>query len=92
MIVTTYTCDKCGHSQNDDAQMWNIAVDLWTRGVPRSRSSYPPDSAELWCRKCVVGVLGKLSSGPDGPPKPDPLPTLEDMIREIIREEIGETI
>jgi hypothetical protein len=85
MIVTTYSCDRCGHSQTTDDQMWGISVHLSHNGT-----THVPQHKQLWCRKCVevVGIF---------PPRPSakkaetraPTPTLEDMLREMIREEIG---
>ena len=94
MIVTTYTCDKCGHEQNDDKQMWEIGIALNHRGTPPSGFSrlggaVLNETIELWCRKCVEGLrlLPTPRPKPDDPPPP-PKPTLEDMIREIVHEEI----
>ena len=87
MIVTTYTCDKCGHSQESGTQMWHVAVVLKGPGMP-----WPlfPKITSLWCRKCVetLALLPQGGGAEDAPPPPDPLPTLEDMIREIIRNEV----
>ena len=88
MIITTYTCDKCGHAQDKNDQMWNIGV-----VIGHDASIYygnrTPNPVQLWCRDCIEG-LGLLPPGggaKDAPPLPDPPPTLEDMIREIVRQE-----
>ena len=93
MIVTTYTCDKCGHEQIGSDQMWNIgiSVTVYSR-TPQYSHSREPLKGELWCRPCVV-KLGLLptSEAVNDPPQPDPVPTFEEMIREIIKEEIDES-
>ncbi len=94
MIVTTYTCDKCGHHQTTNDQMWGVGVVLQHGMVV---SDYGPRLAPqvkgLWCRPCIESI-GLLCA----PPKPDDKdapapPTLEDMIREIVAnavQELGE--
>ncbi len=84
MIVTTYTCDKCGHSQTTKKQMWTLTINL---GIDKCPYLY---HSALWCRNCVVGVLGDLpqASKTDTPPPPEP-PTFEEKIREIVQEEIN---
>lgn len=92
MIVTTYTCDKCGHSQDTNDQMWSIGIliDDYPTSSP-SYSSRVPNPNRLWCRACVES-LGLLPRAKDAPPLPTPLPTLEDMVREIVREEVEEAV
>lgn len=87
-IVTTYACDRCGHQQNSGEQMWDIGVGI------QPTAQYKPieylKGKSLWCRACVVGVLGLLPKNNDDPPPPSPAPTLEDMIRQIVREETAQ--
>lgn len=89
MIITTYTCDKCGHEQTNDNQMWNIGVAIHHQAHD-SRYAYSrePMVKGLWCRPCIESI-GLLCPAP----KPDdkdvkPAPTLEDMIREIVANEV----
>jgi len=88
VIVTTYTCDKCRHSQEGSEQMWDIGITVIHRPQP-TRYSYSREPVEkaLWCRKCVES-LGLLPAEKTDPPTSTPTPTFEDMIREIIQEEI----
>ena len=83
-VVITYTCDRCGHTQNNSDQMWRTGVFIGHINYPVGEQN-----AAIWCRKCIesVGLL---------PPNP-PLvteatqpkkPTLEELIRELIREEL----
>lgn len=90
-IVTTYTCDKCGHHQTKNDQMWGIGVVL-QHGMEVSNSRYStsliPQAKGLWCRKCIesIGLLCEAPK-PDDKDAPPP-PTLEDMIREIVQNEL----
>ena len=96
MITTTYKCDNCGHEQKTREQMWDIGVSLRPNGgYPGLLSSGPPSPyekpkpEELWCRECVekLGLLPANGGAPKEDTEPEP-PTLEDMIRQIVR---GET-
>ncbi len=88
MIVTTYTCDKCGHEQNHDVQMWDIGITVREKPSKNySQYANSPKESALWCRKCTQS-LGLLPQKKTDPPTPKPTPTFEDMIREIIQEEM----
>lgn len=80
-IVTTYTCDKCGHSQKTDEQMWHIGVAVSHRQSLRDTT---PAVTALWCRACVVNIGLFPTAAPAGEPRYKPQPTLEEMIREIV--------
>ena len=89
-IKTEYKCDHCGHTQDTSDQMWSIAIALW-HGCSSTFYSQPstPRGIQHWCRKCVE-VFGLL---PPKVAKPEEVigdPTLEDIIRELIRSEIAE--
>ena len=84
-IITTYTCDRCGHKQTTPEQMWNVGISRNAFGSP-----YPGSSVfnQLWCRACcdqfqIVTVPAPTKALPD-----PPLMTLEEKIREIMRDEI----
>lgn len=87
MIVTTYTCDKCGREQTESKQMWEIGISARESTIKFNKWVATPKESVLWCRSCVV-KLGLLPSAENDPPKPVPTPTFEDMLREIIREEM----
>ena len=91
MIVTTYTCDKCKHSQEDSnkpRQLWEIGILLREKKEGSySQYSQAPKATHLWCRSCVQ-KLGLLPQEKTTPPTPTPTPTFEEMIREIIQEEL----
>ena len=86
-VEIRYICDKCGHIQSTDVQMWGIGVALRWNNAPFGDSDVQRKA--LWCRSCVEGI-GLLVSKPSSGAQPtSPEPTLEDMIREIIRSEVG---
>lgn len=89
MIVTTYTCDKCGHEQEEPEQMWEIGIVAREQTIKHSNYINTPRECALWCHSCVVkfGLLPR----PKDTSKPNPIPTFEDIIREIIQEEIVDT-
>ena len=89
MIVTTYTCDKCGSVRTEAKNMWDVGI--VARELPKlgsfSKFLPTPRKQGLWCRACMVKA-GILPSVTNDPSKPDPVPTFEDIIREIIQEEL----
>lgn len=89
-IVITYTCDNCGKSQQDNVQMWNIAVAVWhDRNPPPNLQYEVKDRQKLWCRHCVEEV-GILPREKEKPTSPEPL-AFEELIRQIIQDEIQNT-
>ena len=91
MITTTYKCDRCGHEQNDNKQMWEVAVSVQhldsTTRVKRE-FHYLSKHTPIWCRACI-DALGLLSGWkPLEDASQTVAPTLEDQIREVIRDEI----
>ena len=87
MIVTTYTCDKCGAEQDNKIQMWDIGILVRSHGTGQIYENPQSDAKELWCRKCVEG-LGLLPAPKVKTPAKPPPATLEDKIRVIIHQEI----
>lgn len=60
-MKTTYTCDRCGHEQDSDKQMWSIGVAYKCTAANLRYGSDSSFYAEaLWCRACMVkfGILG----------------------------------
>lgn len=85
MITTIYKCDRCGHEQPHYEQMWDIAVIC---GHHSWSATHSEREKALWCRKCAE-TFHLLP--PDRKPAAHVLPekpTLEQLIREIIREEL----
>lgn len=86
MIATRYICDKCGNSQETSSQMFSVGVVIEHVGF----TTYTrPKVTVLWCRKCTeeMRLLERGEAEQAKNPLP-PAPTLEDMIREIVQEEI----
>jgi hypothetical protein len=92
MIVTTYTCDRCGHSQDEGAenrhnpggfrQMWDVSIEL------RSYTArFVPDRKRLWCQDCC-DELRLFESMRDQKPETPPPPSMESIIRDIMRDEM----
>ena len=90
MITTTYTCDRCGNSQTERTQLWEIEVNIRALDGPRfsTISGFDTKLKALWCRKCTEGY--SFLHGSHAEPPVIEGPKLEDLLREIIREEIQE--
>ena len=87
-ITTTYTCDRCGHEQKDNKQMWDILIAFRHNENSVMRASvYEGDKKALWCRACAAKFPILASFAPK-PLEGTAAPTLEETIREIIREEL----
>lgn len=87
-IVTTYTCDHCGHAQKNRDSMIALEVtfvfmDLSTRAQAIG--------SKIWCRKCVDGcnLLARFPSDDVRPKEQQPSISFEDLVREVAREEIA---
>jgi len=82
MITTIYKCDKCGAEQTNNDQFWSITVFVENASV-NYRKGWQGIQV---CRSC----LGSLNIFPTKTKASDPAappPTLEDLIREIVRSE-----
>jgi hypothetical protein len=88
-IVVTYTCDRCGHQQTDDTQMWRIGLKVEHLPKPAKFDYWELNAAPMWCRECVdqLQLLGFKPNSTKEIPATVEI-TLEEKIREIIREEI----
>jgi len=86
MITTIYTCDKCGHAQDTKEQMWQVQVSIGSIG---ERPSQNRAHAADWCRKCAEAahLLPDVRHKEAKEELPPP-PTLEDLVRQIVREEM----
>ena len=95
MKTETLTCDRCGKSattgeEKDKLGLGNIDLGFRTEYFyPSQTTAVYADHAEWhkqWCRACrkELGILEEeLRKQPDAP-----VPTLEDMVREIVRSEL----
>lgn len=87
MIEIKYTCDRCEHFQFNNNQMWDITIAL---GQNRVDPVQP--LKKLWCRDCMetMNLLPRYDPEKNKhiPVDTTKSPSLEDYIREIVREEI----
>lgn len=83
MVITIYKCDKCGKQQNESNQMWH--VQLRVVYYEASGDYETPKLQSLWCRTCLDEA--GLTPSKRKPEELKPV-TLEDMVREIVRQEI----
>lgn len=87
MIKTTKTCDRCPASGDEQFELFRVTVGIKHNGT----MNYLQDTAKRgqdWCRVCCIemGVFPPLQRVDATPIVPEP--TLEEMIKLIIREEI----
>ena len=89
MRTTTFKCDRCGDSWDlPGPRRGNKVHQHWTIHMKVSADSndygHWLTKAE-WCRACLAhfGIVPRLEDSP----APEPVPTLEDLIRAIVREE-----
>ncbi len=91
-IVTTYTCDKCNHEQDNSEeprQLWDLGIRLKEKRSHYTQFLESNKETVLWCRSCVV-KLGLLPATADDPPVPHKKPTFEEVLREIIQDELSD--
>lgn len=94
MITTTFTCDRCGEEKHND-QMTTVSIYIRDgAGRPYGPASFgdyehPVKSAD-WCRDCLkeLGIWPVPPKPKEGEPEPY-VATMEDIIREIVREELA---
>lgn len=89
MIKTSYVCDKCGAVQDTPEQFWNVGVTYSNQGATYIQYSTPAHKNTMQvCRKCFIDFGLTAPTKKDEPIQQAP-PTLEELIREIVREEIN---
>ena len=90
MIKTSYICDKCGAVQDSPEQFWTIGLVYSHQGATYLQYSTPKKKHTMQlCRRCLVDLGILIPANTDEPVSQSP-PTLEELIRDIIREEINE--
>lgn len=81
------TCDRCNRSGSpEEIQLRGIFVRVGTNLHDYGGAQQCNNFCAQWCDNCVREV-GIWPPSPTSPPPIHPPPTLEDMIREIVREE-----
>jgi len=87
-IQTIYKCDRCGAEQSTAEQFWTVGVVARHGHDQPNRWVTSTDGKEMQvCRPCLeaMGIYTKKQMNqPDAPP----IQTMEDLIREIVRQEI----
>ena len=89
MIEIIRTCDKCNEVVPAKEQLWNIGI-VKACHPSTLHNRYADDLLRAqWCRPCMVkaGLLG-TNDEIKALEQPPTAPTLEDIIREIVREEM----
>ena len=86
MIKTTYTCDRCKNEIIDLNQVWCVGIKYHFYGGNYNNNARPEVN---WCRPCMIkmGIMGTEEERKVNQPI-EPPPTIEDLIREIIRKEL----
>ena len=97
--ITTYKCDKCGKENTDPNELKLTTIGVGTKSIIYT-SNYRESEFDLYdplrremeiCPDCLSN-LGFIRREKTDPKKVEiPYPTLEDVVREIIREEIQNT-
>ncbi len=94
--ITVLTCDRCGANvpQNGDHQFWEVGVITACRPqIAAHKAMYQVDKKHKMevCRPCIEDMGLVPSRREDKTSIPTP-PTLEELIREIVAEEVGAAI
>ena len=87
---TTYTCDRCGHTHETTDKIYTVVLFV-KEGPGAYLSNYDfPSRRRDWCLDCVSAfqLLPPKWNAPKVPDAPSP-PTIEDIIREIVRDEVS---
>ena len=88
--ITTYTCDRCKKSATDTTTrpLFRVHLEINVPSNVRSDHRVRPKQAE-WCADCMdaMGLVECVRVNAVYVPE-QPVPTFEDLLREIVREEI----
>lgn len=91
MITVTHKCDRCGATgSKDELPLTYVSIYTGTSGNQHHQTEANPHAVQ-WCRTCIVatGLRNPYHDEATVPPPEEP-PTLEELIREIVRAEIEE--
>ncbi len=91
-VITTYICDKCELEQDTRDGMFDVGITLKSQN---NRLLQAPILQALWCRKCTeaaqLGHFLKIQLSKEKETEPLPA-TLEDMVRDIVDECVGDAM
>lgn len=82
-IRTIYKCDKCGNEQATAEQFWTVGVSAKHHMYGSNNDFVAGKSLEV-CRPCLESFGIHVQKKP-GETTPSPVPSVEDLIREIIQ-------
>lgn len=82
-IKTLYTCDKCGHEQENTDQFWTVGVSA-SHGLFHS-SHFVENKFMHVCRPCLESFGIHVLKKPEHEENPPHIPSVEDLIREIVQ-------
>lgn len=87
MITVTRTCDRCSKNVLGDEQFWNVEIRYSGAANNNPPYAYMTGPKVQWCRECLetCGLVPRAIVRPE-----TPTPTIEDIIRDIVREEAAE--
>jgi hypothetical protein len=83
-VAVTYKCDRCGHEQETENQMWKVRLAYGYFGY---ETHFDDKYEKDWCRDCMA-EFGLLINMPETRHPIVPPPTLDDFLRELVRDEI----
>jgi len=99
MIRTEYICDKCGHSQGTESDMWDLGISIrQVLPVAHPGTAQRTDkNLQMWCRACVeeIGYLNNYTKDLEAKARGEEIvrptpPSFEDLIRELVEEIVEE--
>ncbi len=91
-ITTEYKCDRCKKVVDGGESLMTVGIFTIYHGYKHSIPLTRIEKSEHWCIECRI-EKGIERPHPAFKAKPeDPAPTVEDLIREIVREEVQDTV
>ena len=87
-VKTIYTCERCKKEQDTPQQFWVVGAVAYTIGSGPHNYIQPPEQHRLQvCRPCleILGIHRRKKKAPEVQTEP---PTIEELIRELVKEEI----
>ena len=87
--VVTHTCDLCSATWikgEKGKQLWRMTVGITDQASAGGDYLHQRKGAD-WCRDCAVkhGFLPQIKTDP---PRIEPEPTIQDLVRAIVQEEL----
>ncbi len=88
MITVTKTCDACNADVTNKDQLWNVAIGIGCHPDQARIDSQPKHNAQ-WCRSCME-KRGLVPVPLHQRTVNYPIATIDELIRDIVREELPE--